>query len=1036
MKKLLTTYFSLLLLVFFCFLGKAQNYPTITPLTNGFTFINQQLETHINGYRANTLSCSINFTNSYRYYSFKANFDMAFAFDLIAPNSGFKFLVWKLPAGSTPESIFLGSNSTLNPSRSVEGLMLVKGLKETETEICEDYNTPGYNGYAKGFSGDEQLLKDEVVVIAIYGQNNTDQFDLKINVAEEREINSFNYKCINEPYTYNEIINAIQSDSNLTDITLYSDSNFTTALPAGSTFSQHQQTIYAQVKDATGKLIYIYKIPLWLRIPSDFSEFFLAPNDNLRRIQTCETTFLWKGKAWYLNEYLQLINPADFDIIQIKYYDVNGNQVVINDPENQHTIQLTSGNSTSLMIVTKSINPLKCDNQSEIALSITNETLTLNENYTLNKCEGTPLTYEEIKNLIFQNGYNGYELVTDFVDGSLLNFGSNSQIRIPLKVRYGSNNCLTNQTEIIINKTSPVNIKDVDLVMCENELTSAIVDLKLEEIKNGTNANLQFYYNNNEVESIQLYGIMRQVLQGYFVVKSTDGCVVEKRFSFNLLKSSITFQNEIMVNEENCVNHTDVINYTNQQLNNIAYRNILNPQSISNYTFRYTDDLGNIITSVTDLQNERRIRVEVKLNSETCWTAFDMDLKRTNRPVINQASRTVTASCDDTIRLTRELLIELFGPSIMQFQMNRELNQVYPIDFNGGVEATFLINFYQNENCQVIREIKIIKGENLSINIDQIQLEATTNPYRFCGNANLTDVATYIQYYIDQVQSIYPTVQPEQSVDAYAQQMINRNGNVEVVFLDPNQCGSKILSLSYNPYPSPNLAIDTTCYTCTGYLYRLDMPAYENVRIYRSDRTRVLDINGVFELDLGDYTVEVENEFGCITSKSITVQPSPLPVIEEIILNVDAIEVIAKGNGGLLEYSLDGVNWQNSNKFLGIQKGVNYTIYVRENQCALVSIPNVVYLNLPNFISPNGDGINDIWKPIGVNSTLDVRIQIFNRYGKVVYQAEGPNALNWDGRFNHKPLPSDSYWYFIEYIDKQAVIKLKYQGYITIKSSK
>lgn len=1025
MKKLHSTYFTFLFLILFCFLGKAQNYPTITPLTGGFTFPNQQLETHINGYRVNTLSCGTNFTNSYRYYSFKANFDMAFAFDLLAPNSGFKFLVWKLPAGSEPESIFLGSNSTLNPSRSVEGATLVKGLKETESEICEGFTTPGSNGYAKGFSGAEQLLRNEVVVIAIYGQNNSDLFDLKINVAEEREINSFNFKCPDTPYTYTEIKNAIQNHSSLNDITLYSDQNFNSVIVEGTNFTQNQ-IIYAQVKDAAGKLIYIYTVPLQFK--QTYAFYY-----NLASYETCGNEFILDFDQIIRDNVTNYGDVSNFQIEYIEYngtHYTNGQTVIFNDP----FVRLYSHINY--------VGSAACSSSSTFDFSVRNVKIITDRNPVIETCSNDfiidKMNLRLLTQIINDEDYdikfylpNG----TEVFDGNTVSISGNQLILSYVPVHYATG-CEGTRGTITINKTPEFPLRDAQLETCLSDVTQELIEEKLLEIKNGVTVGLSYYFNGNAIQESQILSIIQNNLVGRIEVKTNEGCIVIRELRFTISQSSIRLSQESIIHEETCVEASTVFNYSNQQLKEWAYANLIAPQNIGNYTFRFLDEDLNEITSINNLQAERRITVEVKLNNENCWTSFVLVLKRSNQPVVAEAAHSIIANCDDTITLTTPLLIELFGNSITSYQTNRVLDQPYTFQFNGSNEAQFTINFYQNETCQVTRTLTVVKGQQLNINIDPIQQHANENPYRFCGDAIANEVADYIQNYIDQILAIYPNVQPEQSANAYAQQMMNANGNVEVIFRDPNQCGSKILSLNYNPYPSPTLAIDSTYYTCTGYLYRLDLSAYENVRVYRADGTRVMPYNGVYELDLGDYTVEVENEYGCITSKLISVEPSPSPIIEEIILNVDSIEIVAHGNGGPLEYSLDGINWQNSNKFLGIQKGVNYTIYVRENQCAVVSIPNVVYLNLPNFISPNGDGINDIWKPIGVNSTLDVRIQIFNRYGKVVYQAEGPNALNWDGRFNQKPLPSDSYWYFIEYIDKQAVIKLKYQGYITIKSSK
>ena len=1008
--------------------------PTITVLSNGFNFPDEVLEEHNVAFRANSIDCNLSFTRYYRYYSFKAGFDMALAFDLIAENSDLKFLVWRLPANSDPYSIFV-NNSTILPTRTVQGPTFIKGLRDGEGQYCEDGMMSNANGYADGFSGAEQLLRNEVIVIAVYGNNVSDQFDVKINVAEERTIDTFNFKCTDDNYSYDEIFAAVRNDASLTNVEMFLDQNFTQPIATGTIFNQQNQTIYAQVKDDNGNLKYIYKINLWLRIPSDFNEFSSQENTNLRNIQTCETTFIWRGKEWYLNEYLRLDNPSDFDITQIRYVDANGATQIITNPESQQAFPIPQNGNLILHVITKSVNPLKCDNSSEIAFTITNNTVSLANAYQLNKCDGAIITKAELLNLIFPNGSAGYELDVNFTDEFRLDFGTSNEIRIRVRVKYGTN-CFTNYSEIVITKALPLNIVDANLTVCLVDLDQNLIDAKLAEIKNGTSANLTYYYQGVSIQYNDILNIIRTNRNGVIEVRVEEGCATSKQLTFNIQESTIRLQNTQLIKEDFCVEPTLVINYTSAQLKAIALSNIISASPLTNYDFKFFDESNSEITSVNNLQTNRRIKVVTKLNTENCTTEFYIELKRINKLVINDAARELTANCDDTIVLTRELLIELFGAEVTTYQINQPLNQPIALNFNTANQAVLTIDFYTNANCVTSKDIIVNKGLELSMNLGMIEQVIANDPFRFCGTINQAELETYLSNYINQIIANNPTTQTEKSVRQYAQEMISNNGRISVVFLDTNQCGTKAIDFTYSQYPSAVIHVEDSFYTCTGQTYRLDLSEYTNLEIYKTDGSRVLGIDNVFALEIGSYQIRLTNEFGCVTTKEIEILNSPTPIIEEIKLNVDSLVIIAHGNGGDLEYSIDGINWQASNQFTGITKGQSYTVYVRENQCAVSSISDVVYLNLPNFISPNGDGINDIWKPIGVNTTLDVRIQIFNRYGNVVYQAEGANALNWNGLHNNKPLSSDSYWYLIEYIDNQAVIKLKYQGYITIKTSK
>lgn len=67
-------------------------------------------------------------------------------------------------------------------------------------------------------------------------------------------------------------------------------------------------------------------------------------------------------------------------------------------------------------------------------------------------------------------------------------------------------------------------------------------------------------------------------------------------------------------------------------------------------------------------------------------------------------------------------------------------------------------------------------------------------------------------------------------------------------------------------------------------------------------------------------------------------------------------------------------------------------------------------LTMPNAFSPNGDGINDYYKPKKYQSLVSFRAIIFNRWGKKVYEWNDPSAEGWDGKINGKDAPQGVYF--------------------------
>jgi gliding motility-associated-like protein len=72
------------------------------------------------------------------------------------------------------------------------------------------------------------------------------------------------------------------------------------------------------------------------------------------------------------------------------------------------------------------------------------------------------------------------------------------------------------------------------------------------------------------------------------------------------------------------------------------------------------------------------------------------------------------------------------------------------------------------------------------------------------------------------------------------------------------------------------------------------------------------------------------------------------------------------------------------------------------------------YLGMPTAFTPNGDGINDVFQPAGLQtSDKVVQFTIYNRWGQVIYNDNVVHA--WDGTFQGVPQPQDAYIYIFEY---------------------
>jgi gliding motility-associated-like protein len=208
-----------------------------------------------------------------------------------------------------------------------------------------------------------------------------------------------------------------------------------------------------------------------------------------------------------------------------------------------------------------------------------------------------------------------------------------------------------------------------------------------------------------------------------------------------------------------------------------------------------------------------------------------------------------------------------------------------------------------------------------------------------------------------------------------------------------------------------------------------------------------INTNGTYSLQV--YQLGNGTECGGFTTYTTNVsevlQPPPLTVevtAEGYELNSGNRVRLIVGDNPLLydqfEYSITGPNgpFQNDNIFSDVDGGL-YTGYVRAlSGCgnAVASEPFLI-VNYPTFFTPNGDGINETWKPLGLenlNITGDLDIYIYDRYGKLLTRLD-PLGSGWDGTCDGTFMIVTDYWfkaYFTNELDGTPVF---FNGHFTLK---
>ncbi len=194
------------------------------------------------------------------------------------------------------------------------------------------------------------------------------------------------------------------------------------------------------------------------------------------------------------------------------------------------------------------------------------------------------------------------------------------------------------------------------------------------------------------------------------------------------------------------------------------------------------------------------------------------------------------------------------------------------------------------------------------------------------------------------------------------------------------------------------------------------------------DANQPLNTNEVTVSQPGNYSVTVLDESGCSYELPFEAVLGGAPEITNVEINGNSVTVQVSPSGNY-EYSLDGVFWQSSPTFLNIPVN-DYDIFVRDLVGCYSEPYKFTYFLIPNFISPNGDGKNDVWKIRGIEQYPDAEFQIFDRYGKLFANRKASSGgIVWDGKYLGNPVPSGTYWYIITLSEEN-----KMTGSITVRN--
>ena len=85
---------------------------------------------------------------------------------------------------------------------------------------------------------------------------------------------------------------------------------------------------------------------------------------------------------------------------------------------------------------------------------------------------------------------------------------------------------------------------------------------------------------------------------------------------------------------------------------------------------------------------------------------------------------------------------------------------------------------------------------------------------------------------------------------------------------------------------------------------------------------------------------------------------------------------------------------------------------------------------IPTAFSPNGDGINDVFKLVNVKNEKLIDFRVFNRWGTIVYNSKDMYQ-GWDGNYKGQAQATGVYGYAIRIMYEDGVEEI-YKGTVTL----
>jgi len=168
-------------------------------------------------------------------------------------------------------------------------------------------------------------------------------------------------------------------------------------------------------------------------------------------------------------------------------------------------------------------------------------------------------------------------------------------------------------------------------------------------------------------------------------------------------------------------------------------------------------------------------------------------------------------------------------------------------------------------------------------------------------------------------------------------------------------------------------------------------------------------------------SLTVTDKYGCKTTDNLFLTVHALPKVDlgndTSLCGIETLELDAGEDGVVFNWSTGQASREitvyEGQKDISVivtdENGCQSDDEITINACSVADF----FKNMPTAFTPNGDGKNDIWTIPELLLFPQAIVEIYDRWGQLVFRSESGYSNPWDGLSNGKEMPMDSYYFVI-----------------------